>query len=63
MTSIKDKPLKKITGDTRVKIDSLHNDKLKELRSQRNEITETVTSYLEENSLENAKIELDFFHF
>ena len=36
----------------------LHNDKLKELRSQRNEITETVTSYLEENSLENAKIEI-----
>lgn len=36
----------------------LHNDKLKELRSKRNQITETVTSYLEENSLEKAKIEI-----
>lgn len=36
----------------------LHNDKLKELRSERNEISETVTSYMEENSLEKAKIEI-----
>ena len=44
-----------------VKIDDqirLHNEKLKELRSQKNQITETVTSYLEENSLEKAKIEI-----
>ena len=36
----------------------LHNEKLKELRSKRNEITETVTSYLEENNLEKARIEI-----
>ena len=44
-----------------VKIDDqirLHNEKIKELRSQKNQITETVTSYLEENSLEKAKIEI-----
>ncbi len=31
MTSIKDKPLKKITGDTRVKIDFLHNNKIEQI--------------------------------
>lgn len=36
----------------------LHNEKLKQLRGQRNNITEKVTSYLEENSLEQAKIEI-----
>ena len=36
----------------------LHNEKLKQLRSKRNDITEKVTSYLEENSLEKAKIEI-----
>ena len=36
----------------------LHNEKLKELRSKRNEITETVTCYLEENNLEKARIEI-----
>ena len=35
-----------------------HNDKLKTLRNERNNITETVTSYLEENNLEKAKIEI-----
>ena len=36
----------------------LHNEKLKELRGARQQITEKVTSYLEENSLEKAKIEI-----
>jgi len=36
----------------------LHNEKLKELRSQRQQISDTVTSYMEENNLENAKIEI-----
>ncbi len=31
MSTIKDKPLKKIVCDTRVKIDSLHNDKIKDI--------------------------------
>ena len=44
-----------VTIDNQIR---LHNDKLKELRTQRNQITDTVTSYLEENSLENAKIEI-----
>ena len=33
MTSIKDKPLKKIVCDTRVKIDYLHNDKIKSIEN------------------------------
>ena len=33
MTSIKDKPLKKIVCDTRVKIDSLHNDKINSIEN------------------------------
>ena len=44
-----------------VKLDDqikLHNEKIKELRSKRNEVTGSVTNYLEENSLEKAQIEI-----
>ena len=44
-----------VTIDNQIR---LHNEKLKDLRSRRNQITETVTSYLEENNLANAKIEI-----
>ena len=35
-----------------------YNEQIKLLRNKRNHITEKVTSYLEENSLEKAKIEI-----
>lgn len=38
MSTIRDKPLKKIVCDTRVKIDSLHNDKIKEINKKSSKI-------------------------
>lgn len=55
MTTIKDKPLKKIICDTRVKIDSLHTDKLKEIKNKNDEINKINNKI---NKLEKEIIKL-----
>jgi len=61
MTTIKDKPLKKITCDTRVKIDTIHNEQLKRmnkdietvqsLKSKITELENSINNETEKNNL------------
>ena len=64
MTSIKDKPLKKITGDTRVKIDFLHNNKIEQIDKNMENINNTNKEIDDLNKLKdisdiNKCIEID----
>ena len=55
MSTIRDKPLKKIVCDTRVKIDSLHNDKIKEINKKSSKIDSLNKKITDIKQLLNSK--------